>query len=276
MGRRATAKEGIGRGADLLQDHRSAGRVGGCRHRRRGCCRRAVRHWRRRLHLQGALHQRRAARQGRPGRDRRHRRRVGRGHHADRRRPGRSHDHARRTSTAAPPRAPRRSSARPRCPASPTATSTCSPPAGYQRRRSRRRAIIGTDHTTTAVDLDQVFNVFGPRTAQGARPAHPRVLQHVRRQQRSRQRRVAVPQPVPGLVGAPVRRPSTATAAAAPLHRRQRPSWSPTSPRASTTSPASSTTSPTRPRAIGSQRAALAATRSPRCPRSCARPTRRS
>ena len=60
-------------------------------------------------------------------------------------------------------RGTRATSARPRCPASPTATSTCRM-APQSAPKIPDGGVIGQDATTTAVDLDQLFNTFDPAT----------------------------------------------------------------------------------------------------------------
>ena len=84
-------------------------------------------------------------------------------HRPHRRRPGRGHAEAstRPTRRCAAARWPR--SARRRCPASPTATSTCAwRPSSAE--KIPDGGVIEQDATTTAVDLDQLFNTFDPET----------------------------------------------------------------------------------------------------------------
>ena len=206
--------------------------------------------------------------------DRRHRRRVDQGHRADRRRPGRDHHLDRPPATGRCATAPRRSSARPRCRASPTATSTCSP--GRVRRRRSRRARSWAPTTPPRRSTSTSSSTSSTRDAQVAAPAHPRLRRHVRRAQQGRQRRLAVPQPGPGRVGAPVRgaqprhRPCCAhfvVANVAAGHRRRRP---PQDLAGLVDHLATTTTRDRQPAAPRCR------TRSSRCPRSCARPTRPS
>ena len=126
----------------------------------------------------------------------------------DRRR-GRGHDAHRRRTTRRCARAPRPPSARPRSRASPTATSTCASPHGAA--KIPDGGVIDQDDTTTAVDLDQLFNTFDPKTRERAARRHPRLGDPVRRPRRAGQRGPALPQPLARRLEPPVLRSSTAT-----------------------------------------------------------------
>ena len=71
----------------------------------------------------------------------------------------------------------RRSSARPRCPAWPTATSTSSSRRPTTRQTIPAGGVIDQSDTTTAVDLDQLFNTFDPKTRKALQRPHPRLRQ---------------------------------------------------------------------------------------------------
>ena len=75
-----------------------------------------------------------------------------------------THEDHRRGLSPAAPRARRRSSARPRSRASPTATSTCSSRPADHQATIPAGGVIDQSDTTTAVDLDQLFNTFDPKT----------------------------------------------------------------------------------------------------------------
>ena len=131
---------------------------------------RRARHVRRRRHLhgQGRLRERRPAREGQRGAGRRPADRHGHRHRARRVGAGRGDDGGRRTTWRRSTAAPRRRSGRPRCRASPTATSRSS------RVRTAAREIddggeIAADETSAPVDLDVLFNTLDADTREGLR-----------------------------------------------------------------------------------------------------------
>ena len=136
--------------------------------------------------------------------------------------------------------------------------------------------VIDQSDTTTAVDLDQLFNTFDPKTRKALSGVIRGYAASYGGQGRGGQRRLGLPQPVAGGLQPPVRgaQPRHARCSSASstrvLEARHRPRR-----RAATTSPASSTTSPPRP-ARSAARSRRCRPRSASCPASCAAPTRPS
>ena len=143
-------------------------------------------------------------------------------------------------------------------------------------RRSRTGATITQKDTTTAVDLDEIFNVFDPQTRHGPPRRHPGIrhdhlLGACTKEANGRNR---LPQSLPRGVQPPLPRAALRQAAAAEVHRQSANLVTDINERhtdlTGLISNLNATTS-----AIGNQRDALAEA-IPACQRSCAGPTRRS
>ena len=129
------------------------------------------------------------------------------------------------------------------------------PGAAARARRSPTAAVIDEHDTTTAVDLDQLFNTFDEPDAPGAPGPHPGLRQPARGPRQGDERGIRLPQPGAVVVEPAVPRAQPRHPAARALHRLLARSSSPTSPTATRTSTASSTTSPRRrPRSATSSR----------------------
>ena len=117
--------------------------------------------------------------------------------------------------------------------------------------------VIGQGETTTAVDLDQLFNTFDPKT----RKALSGLIRGENEIYAGRGAEagagLGVPQPGACGVRPPVPGGQRRHAAAAAVHRRDARASSPTSRSAARSSPGSSTTSRRRPAALGRQSDAL-------------------
>ena len=175
-----------------------------------------LRRRRRRLHGQGALPERRPARQGqpRPGRGAP----VGKVEDIDLTDDGQAEvtlKHRRGLRAAAP--GTQATSARPRCRASPTATSTCA-----WRRRAPRRSPTAASSSRTDDHRGRprpALQHVRPRDAQGAAGRDPRLGQPDRGPGRGVQRGHGLPQPVARRLEPAVPRAQPRHAAARALHR---------------------------------------------------------
>ena len=109
------------------------------------------------------------------------------GHRADRQQPGRGQDHGRRRLRAAARGDDRDRSAQTLAVGrrQPLHRADAGP---EQRPKLDDGAQLGTDKTTTPVDLDQLFNTLDPRTRKGAAAGHPGLGDAVRRPGREGQR----------------------------------------------------------------------------------------
>ena len=136
--------------------------------------------------------------------------------------------------------------------------------------------VIDQDATTTAVDLDQIFNTFDPSTrTTSSRSSRARPTST---DGRARQMNAGLLYLNPSLQASSraVPRAQLATRRCSSASSSPPPSSSPTSPTATTTSPASSTTSRRRRTRSAREQQALAELGRSSCRRSCAAPTRRS
>ena len=255
---------------------RTLGRVLVARRARRGDRRRgrgAVRQPRPGLHRARALSERVAARQGRPRPGRGRAGRQGRRNRPDGRRSGRRphQDHG-RPATARCGAGRRRSSARPRYRAWPTATSTCSsPPPTISETIPPGGVIDQTRHDDRGRPRSALQHLR-PEDAQGAQRRHPRLRLRLRRQGRRGQRRLGLPQPGAGRLEPAVRRARLRHAHPQALHRHlgaagRRPRRPPRRPRRPGRPPGHDHRRD-RPPEAGALRP-----RSATCPASCAAPT---
>ena len=117
--------------------------------------------------------------------------------------------------------------------------------------------VIDQSDTTTAVDLDQLFNTFDPKTRKALSGAHPRLRRVLRGQGRGGQRGLGVPEPVAGGLQPAVQGARLRHARAQALHRRSPRSWWAISRRAARTSPGLVDHLATTTGAIGRQKQAL-------------------